>query len=186
MKRREFFARFPLAQYVACVTVCMALLALVIYLELRARGLVHDGARDFASSFSTAFSQAFWAGAIAGISPVAFLVLVFYPIRIMARPVLTLDESSLKVGGIKIAWDAVGDIRTSGMWGRPIVGISTLNDDAALKRLPFWLAVPLAIRKRRIGALFVIPQLREMNAADLVSLIEEYRSRYIRGSGANA
>jgi hypothetical protein len=97
----------------------------------------------------------------------------------LARPLVILDDASLRIGRVKLHWNDVWDVYPCRYRGAPLVAVRTLDDDDALRRLPGLMAASMNVRRRSIGALFAIPQLRGIERDELVELLRSHQRRAV-------
>lgn len=171
MERREFYLRSPLLQFAPALALGgLLFVPLIVFL---ARGGAQTSAND----------DAFLSGALAGFSfgtaafAVLWLAVMAYSISVTRkRPYLVLDGDAFNLPGLKLTWGSIREIKPGNNFGLPCLRISTRNDDALIRQMRFPLKFIYALRRSLYGAPLVIPPVGDVQAADLRTLIEEYRA----------
>lgn len=171
MERREFFADRPLwLRSIPALAIVLLLFVPIVFLQIHgAVGPSDSGFRAGALSF--AFTTA-----IGGAGLLVVLLLLLVKAKRMNIPLLALDERGLKTPIIQFAWPLIRDAWVGRVLGLPVLCISTINDDAVMKRIPALFRLRYALRRRIVGAPMVLPAMRGISLQEVCDLIAEYRA----------
>lgn len=171
LTRRQFYRRLSIRVCVA-VIILLALIGGAAYFAVWTQ---HFTPQD--NTFSNSFVRGAGVGAVGGVCVVALPLLW----RILAKPILVLDEIALRIGNVKLNWDVISEVYPTRYRGARFVAVRTLNDDNALRRLPKVMAAAVNVRRRTIGALFAIPEVRGIDTNALIELIRTYQAAALNG-----
>jgi hypothetical protein len=114
----------------------------------------------------------------------AFILTVYVLLLIRASrlniPELVLDEKDLRTPMVLWGWPLIRNVWVGKIFGSPVLCVSTINDEAVLKRFPRLFRWRFALRRRIFGAPIVLPSMRDTSFLVVCDLIDEYRSHFNR------
>jgi hypothetical protein len=189
MENQTLFGRTLLVRNIILMATILVIVAILAALSWDGARMIPPPAdtdgfwRSFTLSFLRSGLSSFSGGLIVG-TLVALTFGVYIFAKVSKRPVVIIEDERLRLprAGIALRWDGVGGFTKGRMFGTPLVGVSTLNDDALMRAVSPLNRLVFRLRIHACGAPFTIPPVREMSLDELYALLEERRQAAIAKS----
>ena len=173
MERREFFADRPLwLRILPLMGIVLLLFAPIAFLQ------IHGAVGPPDSPLQAGMLSFAVTTAVAGTVYLALFLLLLVRASRLNIPELVLDEKGLRTPLVLFGWPLIGEVWVAHLLARPVLCISMIKDEAVMKRIPAFLRLRYAIRRRIVGAPIALPTMRDISLQDLCNLIDEYRTHF--------